>query len=85
MKAPAPLFLARQGYRSRRMVDAVRVLPVLGIFLFFLPLLWGDATTAHSGLYLFLVWLLLIVLAALLRRLMGEAEEPSQNDEEAGK
>ncbi len=40
MKPLRPLFLARHGYRRRRIMDAARVLPVLGAFLFFVPLLW---------------------------------------------
>lgn len=74
-----PLFLAPGGYRQRRLRDAARLLPVLAIFLIILPMLWGEADsdarrTATDGIYLFLVWLFLIVAAALLaRRLSGEA------------
>ena len=85
MKPTTPLFLARQGYRRRRIVDAARVLPLLGIFLFFLPLLWWQGATSRGGIYLFIVWLVLIVLAAILRRLIGEDEEPVSPVEEAGK
>lgn len=54
-------------------MDAARLLPVLGGFLFLTPMLWspsgpGDAgrSTAADGLYLFFAWGVLIALAALL-------------------
>jgi len=74
VKAPRqPLFLARQGYRRRRMIDAALLLPMLGVFLIVLPILWtpqdaGDSETAREGIYLFLVWLGLIVAAFALAR-----------------
>jgi hypothetical protein len=82
MRPPVePLFLARSTYRRRRLMDALRLLPWLGAFLFALPLLWRDPTTAHGLLYLFAVWAVLIVLsAALVRRYSDdpgtEAEPP---------
>ncbi|KAA2313150.1 hypothetical protein DL237_15480 [Pseudooceanicola sediminis] len=44
---PGPLFLERRGYRQRRMTDAARVLPMLGLVLLAMPLLWpqGDGTS----------------------------------------
>lgn len=78
MRTPRqPLFLARDSYRRRRVMDAARLLPFIGIFLFALPIFWvpeartdsgpGDAT-AREGLYLFIVWLGLILATALLSR-----------------
>ena len=68
MKRPkGPLFLARAPYRRRRLRDAARLLPVVGIFLLLLPLLWApDASmTLTSGdVIYFVVWLVLIGLAA---------------------
>ena len=68
MKPRRPLFLAHDGYRRRRIMDAARVLPVIGAFLFFVPLLWsgdggGDANTAMGVVYLFAIWLGLVVAA----------------------
>jgi hypothetical protein len=63
-----PLFLARRTYRRRRLMDALRLLPWLGAFLFGLPLLWRDPATSHGLLYLFAAWALLIVLSAALAR-----------------
>ncbi|MFD2739909.1 hypothetical protein ACFSUD_10040 [Sulfitobacter aestuarii] len=38
-----PLFLERRSYRRRRMLDALRFLPFLGLGLWMLPLLWPVA------------------------------------------
>ncbi|MZR12762.1 hypothetical protein GQE99_06980 [Maritimibacter sp. DP07] len=69
-------FLARDTYRRRRVIDALRVLPALGAILFLVPLL-GAATTARStayaGMYLFAAWLLLIIGAAALVRSLARA------------
>ncbi|MCF1709517.1 hypothetical protein L0V05_11890 [Tabrizicola sp. J26] len=73
-------------------MDAARLLPILGAFLFLLPMLWspmpGEQTgrsTAADGLYLFLAWAILIVLAALLgSRLVSieqEKRRPGSNPE----
>lgn len=63
-----PLFLARAPYRRRRLHDAARLLPILGLFLLLLPLLWTgrDRTSLSSGdvIYFFLVWLGMIAVAA---------------------
>jgi hypothetical protein len=82
MRRPgAPIFLARRSYRRRRLRDAARLLPVFGMFLFLLPILWAPRTgeprgTAMDGLYLFGVWgLLVIVAAALAPGLTAESQE----------
>jgi hypothetical protein len=63
-----PLFLARAPYRQRRLRDAARLLPVLGMFLLLLPLLWAPgermSLRAADVVYFFAVWLALIGLAA---------------------
>ncbi len=73
----APLFLERDDYRRRRIMDAARILPVLGAVLFLLPLLWEPQQTpapetAAGGLYLFAVWGVLILAAGLLARRLVE-------------
>ena len=54
-----PLFLARAPYRRRRLRDAARILPVLGLFLLLMPLLWAPdarmALTAQDVIYSFAV------------------------------
>ena len=53
-------------------MDAARVLPYVGLFLFMLPLFWsgGDegASTSRGAIYLFLAWFGLIAAAFLLAR-----------------
>jgi len=72
MRRPRPpLFLERETYRRRRIMDGARVLPVLGFVLVLLPVLWtsgGRQGTAGEATYLFLLWLGLILAAALLSR-----------------
>ena len=68
-KAPS-VFLERQTYRRRRLMDAARLMPVLGALLFAVPLLWpaaGDPggaqpmSTSGAILYIFTVWAVLIL------------------------
>lgn len=67
MRRPRPpLFLARAVYRLRRRRDAARLVPLVGLFLFLLPLLWGAARAGGSVVFVFVVWALLIAMAALL-------------------
>lgn len=74
-----PLFLERQSYRRRRLTDAARLLPLLGVALFLVPLFWsgggGDdgvgavgpsIATSRAIVFIFGTWAFLIVAAALL-------------------
>lgn len=74
-----PLFLARQSYRRRRLEDAARLLPLLGVFLFLLPLLIGDQRSVGLLVYLFVAWFLLIVLTALISRGLRRWPDVSNN------
>ncbi len=76
------VFLARASYRQRRLRDALRMLPVLGVILWLLPLLWrGAGGTGIAVQYVFGVWVFLIVLAALLsRRLVPDAPDDAGED-----
>ncbi len=76
MSAQRPsIFLERETYRRRRIMDAARLLPILGLALFAIPLLWptpdeaaaaGEAIPMSAAvLYIFGVWASLIVLAFL--------------------
>lgn len=72
MRPPhSPHFLARGTYRIRRLMDAARFLPILGLVLLLLPLMRHDhgtdaPPTAVEGVYLFLVWIGLIVAAFVM-------------------
>lgn len=62
-----PLFLARAVYRRRRLRDAARLLPVLGLLLMLLPALGRDTSgDVRDAIYLFVLWGLLIAAAAML-------------------
>lgn len=73
-----PLFLERQSYRRRRLIDMIRILPVIGALLWAVPLLWrsGEDTSTSTSMaiiYLFGVWLGMVLLGAILARLLKKA------------
>ncbi len=85
-----PLFLERRSYRLRRMMDAVRVLPLLGLGLWMVPLLWpvaeGSAEAVPVSMqmsaalrYVFGVWLLLIAAAFALWRRTRASDTPQMS------
>lgn len=86
MKRRGPVFLPARGYRLRRLHDAARLVPVFGVVLFLLPVLWSPATTearntAPDAIYLFVVWAGLIAVAALLSRGLGApGPKPADDD-----
>jgi len=72
------VFLERQSYRRRRLVDVARLLPLLGVVLLLVPLLWpgSDPVAVANGsvqpmpmsraiTYIFAVWAILITGAVL--------------------
>lgn len=77
-----PLFLQPEPYRQRRLIDAARVLPVFGTFLFVVPMVLlpkGEpGSTREALIYLFVLWLLLVVFSALITRYIRRAERASQ-------
>ena len=86
-----PLFLERGTYRLRRVMDAVRLLPLLGLVLWMIPLLWpsaGDPSGAtvpmsRALLYIFAVWAVLIVASGALWlriRKLPQKDEPSVDE-----
>lgn len=80
-----PLFLPRPEYRRRRLVDAARLLPVFGGFLMLLPILWAPAgglgrDTAWDGMYLFVIWAVLVGLAAWLAPGLANAADDGEAD-----
>ncbi|MFN3824120.1 MAG: hypothetical protein ACK4RN_09095 [Pseudorhodobacter sp.] len=84
-----PVFLARSSYRRRRLRDAARLLPVVGAFLVWLPMLWDDGATgarntATDVIYLFAVWSVLILAAVVLSARLGGDDEADRGAEEDG-
>ncbi|WP_425049345.1 hypothetical protein [Psychromarinibacter sp. S121] len=84
-----PVFLERRSYRRRRVMDGARLLPVLGAFLFLMPLVWVLSPgrvlrTAGSGIYIFAVWGGLIAVSLLFSRILLRPDEhnpPQERDE----
>lgn len=90
MRQPrAPLFLARAVYRRRRMRDAARLLPLVGLFLMLLPALWSPGRGGGgAAVYVFSVWALLILgavaLAPGLARPDPDSADPDSADPDPG-
>lgn len=79
-RRPRIPFLPRSGYRLRRLHDAARLLPLFGLFLLILPILWSPVEddhrrTASDGLYLFGVWTGLILVAAIFARKLARSQD----------
>jgi hypothetical protein len=83
------VFLERRTYRMNRLQDAARLLPVLGMILFFGPVFISDdggASDAHGAgaglaewlVYCFVVWLLLIAMTMLVNRALAQGERRPQ-------
>jgi hypothetical protein len=71
-KASEYVYLERRRYRTRRIIEALKVLPVLGIVLFGVPLLWSEGVkTSDAMIYFFAVWLALVFAAVWLARRLG--------------
>ncbi len=77
------VFFERRTYRRRRIIDATRLLPVLGVVLFLIPLLWqgeGGARTTDVMIYIFGIWALLAGLSGLVSRDLGR-DRPGVDNE----
>ncbi|WP_322865970.1 hypothetical protein U5922_007035 [Aquicoccus sp. G2-2] len=83
-----PVFLEQAGYRRRRLIDAVRLVPLLGAGLWAVPLLWtpGKINSSAAFLYVFGVWLMLVIATAVLaqafrgRGVQAESRAPEEVD-----
>ena len=80
------VFLERQGYRRRRLVDTIRILPVIGALLWAVPLLWptgeeGGVATSDAVIFVFVVWFGLVVAGAFLSRAVarGNVDEDPED------
>jgi len=68
------IFLERQTYRRRRLIDAARLLPIFGVLVFAFPVLWAR-NTASGVAYLFGAWLVLIIFAFVIARRLRQSAE----------
>ncbi|MCX7565129.1 hypothetical protein OS189_02075 [Sulfitobacter sp. F26169L] len=89
--AKTPLFLERQSYRRRRMMDAVRILPLLCAVLWMIvPMMWPNGTEqseptslSHAIGYVFIVWAVgIVATAGLWHRIRSrdDADEARQTE-----
>ncbi|MBY5934079.1 hypothetical protein KUV51_13805 [Tateyamaria omphalii] len=84
----ATLFLEKRSYRRRRLMDALRLLPIVGVLLWMLPVFWpsgGDhpadptpVAMSSAVTYVFVVWILLILAAAVLWWFIGERDRADE-------
>lgn len=88
---PGRLFLEHRSYRRRRLIDAVRLLPVAGAVLILAPALLADPDRggglAWRGLYFFGVWIVLIMGTVILNRLLSrhdDGPDPETRGDRAG-
>lgn len=82
------VFLEKASYRKRRLRDAAKLVPFLGIVLLAIPLAWSgtspDEGVGSAGvIYVFGVWVLLILLAAVLSKLIGSDPDIARQDRDA--
>ncbi|MEP2474544.1 MAG: hypothetical protein ABJH45_23755 [Paracoccaceae bacterium] len=83
------VFLERRSYRRRRMMDAIRLLPGVGVMLWMLPLFWSATSetvepvrTSTAITYVFGVWVLLILIGlGLWSMLTGTVEIGGSNED----
>ncbi|MGH1579213.1 hypothetical protein [Planktotalea sp.] len=84
------LFLERRSYTQRRIVDGVRILPVIALVLFMIPLIWpkgsdaGSIDSSTSTFYVFVAWCALIIAGAVIATRIGPINEASNNDAASG-
>ena len=88
-KSPPPIFLQRASYRQRRLRDAAKLMPFVGVILWALPLSWGqtgqDAPNGTAGLiYVFAVWVVLIILTAFLASRIRSDKSAADANTESG-
>lgn len=83
-----PLFVERHTYRRRRLMDAGRALPLLGLVLWFLPLLWLSGSrpvpASQALVYLFGVWIILPLAAWAINRAIARQGGAGYADPEGG-
>ena len=85
------VFLERRSYRRRRLIDGARIVPILGAWLFMLPLLWPSVdghredphALSYALTYIFLIWMGLAIASGIFVLVLGRAE-PEDERTEAG-
>jgi hypothetical protein len=79
-----PMFVGRDLYRRRRVMDTAKLLPAFGTVLVMMPILWAsDRGTASGLVYMFVVWAVLVLMAALISRRLSEPLQDPMGQEDA--
>lgn len=85
-RLPSPVFLKRSIYR-RRLMDAARLLPIVGLLLFLMPLMWASGTDTSTStvcgvIYLFVIWAGLILIAAWMARYLSRPDTDQRSNKQ---
>ncbi|SFL39264.1 hypothetical protein [Shimia haliotis] len=79
---PKRVFLERQNYRRRRLIDFIRMVPVFGAILWAVPLLWSteegrQVATSDAIVFIFFVWFALVGVGCVLARALRDGNDGS--------
>ena len=81
-RSEANVFLERSSYRRRRLLDALKLLPVFGAWVFLLPVFWptnseSGASWAMSSalIFIFGAWAVLVLVSAFILRRLNRLEQ----------
>jgi len=80
---PKQVFLERQNYRRRRLIDFIRMVPVIGAILWAVPLLWSteegrQVATSDAIVFVFFVWFALVGVGCVLARSLRDGNDGSE-------
>lgn len=90
-----PVFLERRSYRQRRLMDALRLLPLVGMLMWMVPVLWpvAEMSVDSDGVapikmsqaitYVFFVWLALILATAGLWSRLNDVSSGTSSEDDA--
>lgn len=90
MRGPrSSVFLERQTYRRRRLVDWIKMLPLIGMVLWLVPLLWptegeNKVSSADAIIYMFAIWFILVLAKAISARALRGAQSSDLDNELSG-
>ena len=82
------LDLAASAPERFRIIDAARILPIVGLLLWLVPLIWPDVgedgaiSTSQATLYVFAIWIALIGVGGFLAWRMSPSEDVSGDETE---
>jgi hypothetical protein len=90
MRPPvSSVFLERQNYRRRRLIDLIKILPLIGMMLWLVPLLWPidgkeRVSSADAMIYIFAIWFVLVIAKSIAARFLFRASDSDHRDLKRG-